>query len=362
MAFNRPTLEQIIDRVRSDIRSELSITTILRRSFLGAISRAIAGATHILHGHLVFISRQIFPDQAEDEFLIRWGAIYGLDRRASTFTQVTISGTGTDGVAILAGTSYQIPSGETFTTDVGVTIAGGMFSVAITSDNPGSQTNLEVGEGVNIAAPIAGVDATAEVSSVILEGADEETVAAYRERVVARIQEPPSGGTAQDYIGFALTVPGVTRAFVFPGYLGPGTVGLTFFQDNDNPIIPSQAKVDEVQAAVDALKPITAQLVTFIPQTLTVDLDIAIRPNTPEVQAAILTELEDLFFREARPTGAFSSVGNVFDGRIPLSQINEAISVADGEEDHVLLTPSADIQPANGFTAQLGTITWQTLS
>ena len=56
MAFQRPSLQDIIDRAEGDLKGALGITTILRRSFLAAIARAIAGVAHVLHGHLVFIS------------------------------------------------------------------------------------------------------------------------------------------------------------------------------------------------------------------------------------------------------------------------------------------------------------------
>ena len=61
MPFQRPTLDQLISRVKADIEGGLNITNILRRSFLGVISRAIAGMSHLLHGFLEFISVQTLP-------------------------------------------------------------------------------------------------------------------------------------------------------------------------------------------------------------------------------------------------------------------------------------------------------------
>jgi len=45
MAFNRPTLQQIIDRIESDIKSGLALTAIIRRSFLAILSKALGGAS-----------------------------------------------------------------------------------------------------------------------------------------------------------------------------------------------------------------------------------------------------------------------------------------------------------------------------
>jgi len=55
MAFTRPTLPELIARVEGDLKAGLGITTILRRSFLGAISRALAGLSHLLFGFLKVI-------------------------------------------------------------------------------------------------------------------------------------------------------------------------------------------------------------------------------------------------------------------------------------------------------------------
>ena len=52
MAFERPTLQQLIDRAQADLRAELGLAAIVRRTFLSAFARVIAGAAHSNHGHL----------------------------------------------------------------------------------------------------------------------------------------------------------------------------------------------------------------------------------------------------------------------------------------------------------------------
>jgi len=55
-------------------------------------------------------------------------------------------------------------------------------------------------------------------------------------------------------------------------------------------------------------------------------------------------------------------LGVIFDGKIKISQINEAISIAAGEEDHVLTTPTGDVQPSQGGLVTLGTPVFSTLA
>lgn len=366
MAFQRPTLQSIIDRVEADIKSALNIVTILRRSFLAAMARAVAGAAHILHGHLLFISKQIFPDQAELEFLERWASIYGLQRKEATFGQITVKFTGTDTTVIPAGTLIQLPDGMQYETDASATIGSttsGEVDVACTAVESGSASNVLVDDTLTLVSGISGVDGEVNVESIEIEGEDEETDALFRERLVARIQQPPDGGSASFYIQTALEVAGVTRAWVFPGHLGEGTVGVSFVEDNDSvSIIPDSAKIDEVQAIFDNTAPVTADVVVFAPVPKDLDIEIALKPNTVDVQNAVLAELEDLILRDAQVGGSYKQVGENYDGKILLSRITEAISIAAGEEDHEVTSPTTDFLVNTGELAVLGTVTFTTLS
>lgn len=365
MPFVRPSLQQIIDRVQGDIKGSLGITTILRRSFLAAFSRAIAGASHVLHGHLVFISRQIFPDQAEVEYLERWGSIYGLERTPAVFTQLQIDVTFTGAATVSAGTIFQRSDQVTYTVNADIVATGaGVVQGVITAEVAGSNGNLDDGQTVSLQSPIALVETDATIDSTTVEGEDEENDENFQQRIVDRIQNPPSGGTVADYKLWAIEVAGVTRAWVLPGYLGLGTVGITFVEDNDTPsIIPGTAEVEAVQDNIDLRKPVTADAVVFAPDDNSVDMTISLFPNTAEVQAAVTEELTDLFSRESQVKGAFQAVDlPAYTGIIPLSRINEAISLAQGEQDHVLVTPTLNPEPANnGGILTLGTITFQTL-
>lgn len=372
MAFTRPTLQAIVNRVRGDIKDALDLTAILRRSTEDAFARAIAGASHILHGHIRFVSRQIFPDQAEGQYLKNWGAdVYGIQLKAATLTTLQISGTGTNGSNIPVSTQYQRSDGVLFATDSAVTIAGGVFTVNVTSVDAGAATNTNDSDELTLVSPISGVVSIAVVDSTVTEGEDVETEDSYRARILNRIRTPPSGGTVTDYISYALEIAGVTRAWVLPnweaaGYLGEGGVGIAFVEDGEDPIIPSPAKVQEVQDNITLKKPVTADALVFAPVANTIDMTINLKPNTQAVRDAVTAELEDLFNRESEVAGAIDpdqqTIPVVYTGGLALSKVNEAISVADGEQDHVLVTPSIDITSSVGQIITLGTITFGTLA
>jgi len=225
----------------------------------------------------------------------------------------------------------------------------------------GSDGNIDAGEELAFGSPLVNVESNVLVGTSVTEGEDDETDDSYRERILARIQNPPAGGTIADYVSFARDVAGVTRAWVTPGLLGEGTVVVYFVEDDDDPIFPDAAKIQEVQDSIDAQRPVTADATAVAPTERTVDFDISIKPNTQAVRDAVTAELEDLFLREGEVAGSYKEVGVQNDGRIPLSKINEAISAAQGEEDHILNSPSAEIDPVTGDLLTIGTITFSTL-
>jgi hypothetical protein len=63
MPFTRPTLAELVDRIQNDLTTRFALTgTALRRSVVNVLARVEAAATHLLHGHLEFLSQQLFPD------------------------------------------------------------------------------------------------------------------------------------------------------------------------------------------------------------------------------------------------------------------------------------------------------------
>lgn len=358
MPFTRPTLPQLRDRVESDFADKFSLPQVLRRSFLGVSAKAIAGLAHTLFGYLDFISRQVFPDQAEQEFLERWATIWGISRTAATFAEFTITHTGTNGGVIPIGTIIQRSDGVQYTATTSGIITAGEAVVTYRANVAGSDANPQVADILSLSSPITDVDSNGEVTAIVTEGDDQETDDTLRTRLLNRIQQPPAGGTAQDYINEALSVAGVTRAWVFPLNRGAGTVDVSFVEDNEDPIIPSAPKVAEVQAAIDAFKPVTADCQVFAPVAVPLDITMQLEPNTAEVQAAVTAQLEDMIFRDAEVAGSYRDAATTNDGTILISRINEAISIATGEEDHLVTVPAGDFTVSNGEIVTLGTITF----
>lgn len=367
MAFERPTLDQLIKRVETDIKGGLNIVNVVRRSFLGVISRALAGLADLMYSFLTWIAKQVFPDTAEDEYLIRWASIWGITKNEATFAEFNITITGNEGGVVPVGTIYQREDGVQYALDAEVIIPVGLSIIGkVIAEVSGSNGDMEVGDVLSLISPIANVDSDAVIDEVIVDADDTESNDSLRERLINRLQLPPLGGSANDYIQWAREVTGVTRSWVLPLYTGPGTVGVSFVTDDEDPIIPSGAKVTEVQDYIDFRKPVTALVTVFAPVEAPMDMEISIKPNTIEVQNNIIAELEDLVKRDATLAGSYKGPSETNDGSILLSKIRQAVSIAVGLEDFEIDTINtiapANVVPNSGELITLGDITWQPLA
>lgn len=352
MPFDRPDLPALLERVLADIEGRLpEADSRLRRSALGVLARAHAGAVHGLYGHLDWTADQVLPDTAEAEWLERHASIWGLTRKPAVAAGGDVTFTGEDGAVIPTGTLLRRGDGAEYTTDAEATIAGGTATAAATAKTPGAAGNADAGTKLSLPSPIAGVQSGATVAAGGLTGGtDAEGDASLLSRLLQRIQEPPHGGAAHDYVAWALQVPEVTRAWCYPGELGIGTVTVRFMTDDATADgIPTPEKVAEVQAYIDQLRPVTAELFVVAPVAVPLTVTIAgLSPNTADVRAAVEAELADLVRRAAEPGGT-----------ILVSHIREAISIAAGEHDHRLVGPTEDVTHATGEIATWGGVTWQ---
>lgn len=350
MPFPRPTLTEIIQRTFSDISSRVGApAAILRRSVVGVLARVIAGASHMLHGHLDYIAREANISTAVDT-LPMWAAVWGIKRKDAEFASGIVNFIGTvNGSAIPAGTILNRSDGVQYSTRAEVILAAGVASAVVDALLPGTLGDADAGTMLSLVEPIAGINGSPVVAAGgITNGAEVESNDRLRGRLLARIQKPPHGGSASDYEQWTLEVSGVTRAWVYPLYLGPGTVGITFVRDDDTPsMIPSAAEVEAVQVYIDSVRPVTAEVTVFAPMEVPVNFTIAANPNTQAVRDAITAELLDFFRLESVPGGTLF-----------LSRVDEAIGLAQGEVSHVTSVPAANIVRVPGQISILGAITW----
>jgi uncharacterized phage protein gp47/JayE len=232
-----------------------------------------------------------------------------------------------------------------------------MATVTVTAAAAGSAGNTPAGSQLTFATGIQGVLTTVTVGAQMVAGNDDETDASLLSRLLFRIQNPPQGGCATDYVTWATNQPGVTRAWVYPLWQGPGTVGVTFVMDGRANIFPLPADVAALQAALNVLAPVTATVIVFAPTPTPINPLIHLNlADTPAIRAAATTELADFVTQVAQP-GAVA--GQPQQGTIILSQLDDAIGNAPGVVDFALISPAATLVMPPGAMATLGNVTFE---
>lgn len=336
MAFSRPTLPQLIARIQSDITSRAAGgDAYLRRAFENILARVLAGLAHGLYGYLAWIARQAVPTTADEDALLAWATVFGVERKAATNAEGYVLFTGTNATVIPTGALVQRRDGTRYETTAEGVIGSGSAAIWCRAVDAGDAGNVDGTAPVNLSAPIVGINAAAAfMAPGASGGSDIEDVEDVRARLLQRIATPARGGNTADYEAWVRATPGVDvlNVWVYPLNSGAGTVDVAFTVDAPD-VVPDSGAVAAAQAQLDDLRPIDMQNATaFAPtgQPLAVWMNLA--PNTADIRAAVETAIEDFVRREAAPGSP-----------LLISRLREAISKAAGEENHELITPTADI-------------------
>lgn len=347
MPFERPTLATLKARIAADIERNSGESATARGDIYYPIAQAHAGACYGLHTHLDYNRDQLFDDTADDENLLRRAAEMGIYQIAATRAAGTATIAATDDTAIPAETIFTKDQIAWRVTESATAAAGGA-TLNLRAVEAGVNGNLTAGKTLTIASTIAGADTTATVVE-ISGGAEAESVSRVRERLAERRQQPAAGGSNSDYVQWAKAAHvDVTRAWCYDNENGPGTVIVRVVTDSLATPIPTQAHIDAVTDYINLVRP--AGMAGFAVGVIAEKpLDItftSITPDTRDVRLAVEAEITDFISRESEPGGT-----------LLISALNEAISAAAGETDHVI-DLSADITSNLNELIVPGTITW----
>ncbi|MEM8698935.1 MAG: baseplate J/gp47 family protein [Pseudomonadota bacterium] len=358
MPFEKPTLAELRTRAGAQFEARLpGADTSLRKSNLRVSAEVMAGLVHGAYGYLDYVARQSVPDTAEGFNLERWAAIFGIVRIPAGAAEALARFTGSTGSSVPT-SAVLSAQGQDFVVVAGGTLAGGQIDLTIRAVTPGAAGNLPSGSTLSLVNSLTGIDAQAILQTEGAGGADVETDALLRARMLTRLQAPPQGGAETDYRVWALEVAGVTRAWVYPGEQGAGTVVVRFAMDDvraaedgipqgsDSPAPTGDQAL--VYDYIEPLRPVTARLYVVAPVARAIDVTIAgLTPDTPEIRQEIASALAQVYRERGEPGGVLS-----------LSWIWETISLVTGERSHTVTTPAADVQLAPGELPVPGIITY----
>lgn len=377
MALIAPKLTELAEQILADGDALLEgVDARLERGLVTVILLAQAGALHGAYGFLQQLADDLFPDTATSAALERWAGIFGISRGPATFAQGWVGTTGVLGVVIPLDTILRRADGrEYIRTNVGVLSDGtGVFvgdghvayatlglggtgwAIPVLAVESGAAGNVAPAGALSFVSPIDGVPPI--VSAVLgLSGAvDSEPDAALQRRVLARLQNPPQGGTAAEYEAWALgaSTPAhpISRAYIRPPASGSNVVTVYVVNHGGaipaaHPPTPSATAITNVQAAIDARKPLSADRNVLSPTLVAQAFSIHLAPDTATIRTAVTNEL-DAFLVDNHEPGQ----------EVPLSILQEVASRAAGGGEARITVPTSNLTPGPAEYRYLGAITW----
>lgn len=233
MPYDRPNLGALRDQAQDDINANLpGIDARLRYSNLGVIAEVVAGMANGHYGYLDWIALNSVPFTATGEFLEGWAALKNVYRKPAGYAAGSAAFPATAGSSIPAGTVIARSDGFTYATTADAAVVSGTITVDFMADLAGVDGNADDGTAMLLVAGVSGVTGNGVTVGAVTGGADVELDADLRTRMLQRYAAPPQGGAVTDYPGWALEVPGVTRAWLKRNAMGPGSLAVLFMMDD----------------------------------------------------------------------------------------------------------------------------------
>lgn len=366
MPYSRPTLMQLQQQGIQDIQSSAipGVDSMLAVGFLPVLSYVMAGYAYEHYGYQDWIAEQAVPWTATDEYLAGWAALKGVYQTPATAAIGTVSFTG--GGDVPMGTIINRSDGFAFRTTADTIIpANSTAAVPVQAITPGVSGSTAIGTGFFLATPLSGIGSSGIAASAFSGAADVETQDAFRSRTMQVWANPAQGGSANDYVQWALQVPGVSKAWVFGNAMGIGTVSVFFLMNPSTPTkgFPSgtnggatqesrivAATGDQLAVAnwIWPLRPVTAIVYALSPVANPINYTIAnLLPSTTAVQAGIAASLAAMHQTNAAPGGTLYQ-----------SDWDMAISAAPGVLHFTVNNLQTPIVAPYGTILTLGTITF----
>lgn len=281
-----PTLGEIRDRMMADVAYYFPASgTRPLKSVLSVLITVISAAVWSLYGFTDWILRQIDPLTASEAWLVIWGARLGVPRKAATYATGSVTFTGAG--VIPAGTVLQSSDQRRYITQT-TTTAGS--AVAIRAETAGYAQNIPIVTTLTLVNPIAGIALTANTSP-IMGGLDQETLAAWAQRIAERLQQMQQIGDADDYARWAKQAhTAIQDAWVYGNTPALGDITIYCLLDAAaDPVIV----LPEAKAVLARIRNVGCNVLLRVPDTLPISVRIA-DIDDQAMQVAITSDINKL--------------------------------------------------------------------
>ena len=293
------TYEKIMDGMLSKVPSDVD-----KRE--GSIIYDAVGPCSFYIAQVAFMLRNfpdlLMPDTAEGEYLERFISAFGIVRKPSTRAIRKMSTSG----PVDTGTRWGI-------NDIVFTVISRITDneYQIVCETAGDIGNQYSGIMYPVS-NVTGVDA--ELSDIITPGADSESCSALRERFYQAVRLPATSGNVHHYKMWAMEVPGVGGAKVYPLDNGPGTVTVIVVDSKKRSDASLESAVSE---HIVEVRPIGATVTVSIPAEIEINVTANVlldgTKTASEVEEAFekafTTFLAETVFREYRVS--YAKIGSM---------------------------------------------------
>lgn len=213
--------------------------------------------------------------------------------------------------------------------------------VLVEAEEYGAASNATVAQICELVTPVTGIGRVTNVSDWLLEeGANEETDSQLAERYALQWQGN-NGCTKYAYMGWALSVPGVTSVSILDRHpRGQGTVDIVV---RGADVLPTEALLDKVRAAIAPNVPINDDWIVKGPEAVPVSLIANIEYVTGSSDI-ILSQAENrirALFAETSPLGDVTALAIGQD--LMLDLLTHTVMAISGVKSVTWSSPTADI-------------------
>ncbi len=327
MAVQIPTIEDLTEQIVNDIATSFNKDAADIGDTYRVWAKVQAGKLYQLYLGANLVQKNVFPDLADLETLIRYGEIIiGRAPEPAGAGSYSVRVNGEIGAVIAASTQFVADdntdaAGFLYVLDAEVTLAATAENITLRALEAGTESRLIELDTVSSLSPIADVESQGTVISITTEPTAGETTEDYRSDVIDGMQLEPQGGSPSDWRLWCADVAEIRKVYPYLKPTSPNDVIIYVEVTAANTApgqpdgVPTQAVLDEVYTPPAGVTP-ESGVVVFNPATgrgrrpvpvlniealpvepITVDLyftDLSDESYAEQIKAAVTSLLHDV--------------------------------------------------------------------
>jgi uncharacterized phage protein gp47/JayE len=263
--MNTPTFAELYTAILADLKNRLGLTSIVGRAVLIAFATVQAAKLKLIYLSASFIYKNIFVDTADPASLGGTLERFGLVKLGrlpfpAIAGEYTVEVTGQIGAVIALNTTFKSldtskSPDKLFVLDTAFTFVGTTGLIVLRAMELGVDSSLEVGDELQVTAPIANVDSYGIVTVIDTAPTSAETIEDYRLKVIEAYRAEPQGGARIDYRIWAADAEGVRTVYPYVTDGAPGELDIfieAYPEDSEDGYgTPGAAIINDVEDVIE---------------------------------------------------------------------------------------------------------------